>query len=706
MVETAPKKLELARSSLAETEQEGDNENNSIVEELETHKATVVFGTICCLLLLPLIGGITYLLLYMPRSNGLPSTSGAGALEGISTDNSNEIVFQPSIMIDIPDANDEVGNGFSLLDSRASLSNFNWGANTFLTKDQRLYQDNRIHRKPGDKAFYLQQQADGNLVLYDQNNHVFWSSGIVHLPSNKRYWSVLQDDGNLVTYSKINNDSPKVEWASNKPSGIDNYNLVLTPSRDGLMIARRNNGQIIWSSRSGGGGAPSGGGGGDVPAAASGPAPSTNPADPLPPITPWPQTVSRFPAYSLQSGPLIGHTAQDYVKIWVYLGRNVPMQLVYWPYSSNGEMQSVNTVNLHPDSNANGAAFRNIGGLRPNTTYLYEVRINNQWLAQGHFKTAPRQNQATSFKYLLASCMDVKSNRDGYTSQPVWNAALKRNIDFAMLPGDTVYLNNEDLRSNGEVKYDRIWYRTLQQRAEPHFAHLIKTVPTYGSWDNNDYGSATGNSDQRGKGNSLAAWRHLWPNPYQGSSKGAGNYYSYSWGDVDFFVMDCRWYRNGATGTLFGNAQLAWLFEKLIASSAKFKVIVAASGVLEVGMLRDIHSIGRVISQHRISGVLFNSGDIHRNQFRSTGVHLWPYPLVQITSSGIAKVWRRPFALITINTHLQNPEILAEFYAADSSARSTTWSNNPNLQCRSVSIHNQAQAKCTQRIRLSDLTPR
>mmetsp|Transcript_3560 Transcript_3560/g.8113 ORF Transcript_3560/g.8113 Transcript_3560/m.8113 type:complete len:125 (-) Transcript_3560:854-1228(-) len=124
-------------------------------------------------------------------------------------------------------------------------------------------------------------------------------------------------------------------------------------------------------------------------------------------------------------------------------------------------------------------------------------------------------------------------------------------------------------------------------------------------------------------------------------------------------------------------------------------------------MNRDIHSIGSVISQHRISGVLFNTGDIHRNQFTSQNVHRWPYPLVRITSSGIAKAWRRPFALITINTDLNNPEILAEFYAADSSARSTTWSNNRNLQCRSVSIHDEArQAKCTERIRLSDLTPR
>ncbi|CAJ1954206.1 unnamed protein product [Cylindrotheca closterium] len=125
-----------------------------------------------------------------------------------------------------------------------------WGANTFLREDERINQDNRIVRNPDNKDIYLQQQSDGNLVLFDQNNQIYWSSGIVHIPSNKRYWSVLQGDGNLVTYSEINNDRPKVEWASNSQSPIDNYNLVLTPNRDGMMIARRSDGQIIWSSRS------------------------------------------------------------------------------------------------------------------------------------------------------------------------------------------------------------------------------------------------------------------------------------------------------------------------------------------------------------------------------------------------------------------------------------------------------------------------
>ena len=73
----------------------------------------------------------------------------------------------------------------------------------------------------------------------------------------------MQGDGNLVTVSRINNGARHVEWASNSASQEGRYNLALTPSRNGIMIVRRDDRRIIWTtnaSQSGGGG---GGGGGN-----------------------------------------------------------------------------------------------------------------------------------------------------------------------------------------------------------------------------------------------------------------------------------------------------------------------------------------------------------------------------------------------------------------------------------------------------------
>jgi alkaline phosphatase D len=247
--------------------------------------------------------------------------------------------------------------------------------------------------------------------------------------------------------------------------------------------------------------------------------------------------------------------------------------------------------------------------------------------------------------------------------------------------------------------------RNLQQRDESHFAHFIKSIPTYGGWDDHDYGKNDAEHDQPGKEIALAAWKDLWPNPYPDTVQFPGNYYSYSWGDADFFVLDCRWYRNSKTGTLFGTPQLEWLSEQLVASKATFKIVVSGSDVMADSMGDDVRRIGKVVAANGISGVLFNSGDIHRNEFKVQELEGWPYPVMQITSSGIGRVWRRPYAIVNVDTSLPDPEVVAQFYSADSSDAYTSWSNDANLRCSDVQGNNDKESFCTERIRLSDLTP-
>merc|ERR1719354_60989 len=113
---------------------------------------------------------------------------------------------------------------------------------------------------------------------------------------------------------------------------------------------------------------------------------------------------------------MVGHTTHDSVMFWTFLGRPVPMQLVYWPYTDDG-VSSSQTLTLVPDTEFNGAAMGTLRGLQADTTYLYEIRIDDEWLSRGQFKTSPVPKQPTSFKYLLASCMNVKSNDGGYEKQ-------------------------------------------------------------------------------------------------------------------------------------------------------------------------------------------------------------------------------------------------------------------------------------------------
>jgi phosphodiesterase/alkaline phosphatase D-like protein len=155
---------------------------------------------------------------------------------------------------------------------------------------------------------------------------------------------------------------------------------------------------------------------------------------------------------------MVGHTTHESTKFWIFQGNNITMQLVYWPYV---DVDNMNTrfMDMVPIQSAKGASIVTIQNLQADTLYLYEVRIQNEWVAQGHFKTAPPPSQPSTFKYLLASCMNVKTNDGGYKNQPVWNDIWQKQPDFALLPGDTVYLEHNDWTDAGEIIYDRVWYR-------------------------------------------------------------------------------------------------------------------------------------------------------------------------------------------------------------------------------------------------------
>jgi alkaline phosphatase D len=413
--------------------------------------------------------------------------------------------------------------------------------------------------------------------------------------------------------------------------------------------------------------------------------------------------VPESSAYSLESGPLVGHITHDSAKLWAFQGQGQPMQLVYRKIGLD-DLIAAASVDM-PRNAANNASIVELVDLQSNSFYQYEIRMENGRVANGQFRTASPPGSPTEFDYLLASCMNVR--RSDYPKQPVWDVVrAQRHLDFAILAGDTVYLNDEDWTPEGEILFDRYWYRNVQQRAESHFAGFIANVPTFAIWDDHDFGMGNSDRHQLGKENSLHAFKNLWANPSYGTDDVPGIFYTFSRGDVQFFVMDCRWYRDGETGSQLGPAQKDWLFDQLRRSTATFKIIVTSADMAERDMAVDVEEIGDVVAEHQISGVLFNAGDIHRNEFKTLPrLGRWPYPVTQITSSGIARVWRRPFALINVNTQLEDPTITASFYGANSTSLDTFWENDPDLRCRDVADgDDDAEQRCTEIIRLSDLS--
>ncbi len=432
----------------------------------------------------------------------------------------------------------------------------------------------------------------------------------------------------------------------------------------------------------------------------------------------------RLPQIRLEMGPMVGHTTHDTVTLWAYylkpaiylFEENYSLKVLL--YDSDGWLRTIDET--EPDRDKNNAVFVTVTNLEPLREYRYEMTVMDQVVGSGSFRTAPppiststsTSTSGVAFEYLLASCMD----RTEYPVQKAWQAiptihadGSKEYPDFAILAGDTIYLQEGiDVDDVWGVDFERYWHRSYEQRTEPHFADFVSNTPIYSTWNNHDYGSPDATGNQIGKEESLRAWNSLWPNPATpetNSWNANGIYYSFHFGDVHYIVTDDHWNRNSFAENRLGAEQTEWIRSELISSKGTFKIIVLGSDISERGWRTDLENIGAIVTEHSINGVLFHAGDIHRNEYKRLDEIGFPYPVTQITSSGIGKVWRKPFAKIAVDTTVEDPFIRVRFFAATTMEDDATWFNNPNLVCTTiVDGDRDSEHSCSETIRLSDLS--
>lgn len=104
-----------------------------------------------------------------------------------------------------------------------------------LTAGHRLTPDHRIESPNGN--FHLDQQNDGNLVLYDKTDKPLWQSDT---DKNPNAVAELQEDGNLVVRA-----GGSALWSSNT-AGTPGARLIV--GDDGQLTIRDRNGRAVWTS--------------------------------------------------------------------------------------------------------------------------------------------------------------------------------------------------------------------------------------------------------------------------------------------------------------------------------------------------------------------------------------------------------------------------------------------------------------------------
>ena len=336
------------------------------------------------------------------------------------------------------------------------------------------------------------------------------------------------------------------------------------------------------------------------------------------------------------SGPMLGPVELRDAKIWAEVSQEV--KTVSLQYNKKGEAKNkVVSYKGELGNEFNPVTFT-VGGLDFNTTYQYKLLINGKPANRGgEFTTKDLwqwRKPAPDFSFLTGSCSYFNEpvyDRPGTPygkDSSIFESMAKEKAAFMLWLGDAWYTREVDYYSEWGL-----WYRASHDRATPVLQPFLKAMPQFAIWDDHDYGPNDIGKNYILKDASRKVFNSYFCNPSAGEN-GQGIYTMNSWGDVDVFMTDDRWWRsaermndsvNGKPNPdkrMLGKQQMEWLKNSLLYSTATFKVIAMGSQVLNPVSPYDkwwdfpaeYDEFMNFLKEYKINGVVFVTGDRHHSE--------------------------------------------------------------------------------------------
>ena len=353
----------------------------------------------------------------------------------------------------------------------------------------------------------------------------------------------------------------------------------------------------------------------------------------------------------LRSGPLVGYAEMTEVALWVQTTRPANVQFRYW---TEGQTQS-SALSPVVSSTTEGDCIARVvlAGLELGTKYNYELYIDGKLVARPYrlaFQTQPLWQWRTdppAFTVAIGSCAYINETEYDRPGTPyggeyeIFTAIAAKQPEVMLWLGDNIYYREPEFYSVAQMRR-----RYAHDRALPEWQALFGATHHYAIWDDHDFGPNDSNWTYRMKQDALTVFKSYWANPIYGIEGVPGVFFNFLWDDVEFFMLDDRYYRSpnalpdASEKVMFGKAQLHWLKESLAASQAPFKIVAGGNQMLNP--LTPAEAFGNFpleqaellewIKSRKISGVVFLSGDRHQTELiRLEDKDL--YPLYDYTSS-------------------------------------------------------------------------
>jgi alkaline phosphatase D len=325
-------------------------------------------------------------------------------------------------------------------------------------------------------------------------------------------------------------------------------------------------------------------------------------------------------------------------------------------------------------------AIASVTGLKPGTSYFYEIAIGDEPVKNGaryEFRTFPAMGASAKFRIAHGGCA-------GYAPQNerMWDTIASYHPLAMLLMGDNVYI---DLPQEVGALHH---YTMYERQSRPEFRRLVSTTPIFAIWDDHDVAVddiwlGPYRDKPKWKPSMLTFFKENWNNPAYGDRDWPGCWFKFEIGDVEFFMLDCRYYRTNPFAderTMLGPVQKAWLLEELKRSRATFKIIASsvawASGAKPGsrdtwdGFPAEREEIFSSIEKNRIDGVVLLSADRHRSDAwkipRPNGYSLYDLLSSRLTNTETHELMpgalfgyneKCSFGLLTFDTVRADPQV-------------------------------------------------
>lgn len=351
----------------------------------------------------------------------------------------------------------------------------------------------------------------------------------------------------------------------------------------------------------------------------------------------------------INAGPMVGYSEKSEVALWIQTKTNARVKFVYWDISNSDIKLETDEVLTNKSAGYTATIVADL--VKPGIKYNYQPIINGnivnldyklEFQSQEHWEY--RKN-APDFTFSFGSCAytnEIEKDRPGKSyggDYFIYSNILDKNPDFMLWLGDNVYFREPDASRTG------VYHRYSHDRALKELQPLLGSVHHYAIWDDHDYGPNNSDRSFIHKDITYKAFQDFWANPSYGIEDKGGITTQFRWSDIDFFLMDNRYFRTPQNRKhiykeILGKEQVEWLIDALLNSKAPFKIIAIGGQFLNSESIYENHinwidehkNILNLIEKEKIEGVIFLSGDRHFSEVSKMD-RFNSYPLHDFTVS-------------------------------------------------------------------------